>query len=194
MISEIAKGVQVMEPIRNVFITLEQFEEIQSKYDGVCEYLNGEILFSSRTSRQHNRVVRKILTKLDTYLDGSKCEPFAEQIEVIFKNESEQYNFLPDVFVMCDDAKTLGESFISTPKIIFEVVYEKYSDNDYFIKARIYQKFGVLEYNIVEPSGSITQYRLVNGHYGTPKVFEGSDVYNSSVFKDLRINLKDIFI
>ena len=37
-----------MEPIRNVFITLEQFEEIQSKYDGVCEYLNGEILFSSR--------------------------------------------------------------------------------------------------------------------------------------------------
>ena len=89
-----------MEPIRNVFITLEQFEEIQSKYDGVCEYLNGEILFSSRTSRQHNRVVRKILTKLDIYLEGSKCEPFAEQIEVIFKNESEQYNFLPDVFVM----------------------------------------------------------------------------------------------
>ena len=71
-----------MEPIRNVFITLEQFEEIQSKYDGVCEYLNGEILFSSRTSRQHNRVVRKILTKLDIYLEGSKCEPFAEQIEV----------------------------------------------------------------------------------------------------------------
>ena len=115
-----------MEPIRNVFITLEQFEEIQSKYDGVCEYLNGEILFSSRTSRQHNRVVRKILTKLDIYLEGSKCEPFAEQIEVIFKNESEQYNFLPDVFVMCEDAKTLGESFISTPKIIFEVVSEKY--------------------------------------------------------------------
>ena len=30
-----------MEPIRNIFITLEQFEEIQSKYDGVAEYLNG---------------------------------------------------------------------------------------------------------------------------------------------------------
>ena len=183
-----------MEPIRNVFITLEQFAEIQSKYDGVCEYLNGEILFSSRTSRQHNRVVRKILTKLDIYLDGSNCEPFAEQIEVIFKNESEQYNFLPDVFVMCDYAKTLRESFISTPKIVFEVVSEEYSDNDYFIKARIYQKFGVLEYNIVEPSGSITQYRLINGHYGTPKVFEGNDVYTSVVFNDLKINFKDIFI
>ena len=83
---------------------------------------------------------------------------------------------------MCDYAKTLGESFISTPKIVFEVVSEEYSDNDYFIKARIYQKFGVLEYNIVEPSGSITQYRLINGHY------------TSVVFNDLKINLKDIFI
>ena len=182
-----------MEPIRNVFITLDQFEEIQGNYDGVCEYLNGEILFSSRTSRQHNRIVRKILTKLDIYLEGSKCEPFAEQIEVIFKNESEQYNFLPDVFVMCEDAKTQGESFISTPKIIFEVVSEKYSDNDYFIKARIYQKFGVLEYNIVEQSGAITQYRLVNDHYGTPKVFGKKDIYNSAVFEDLTIDLKDIF-
>lgn len=53
-----------MDPIRNVFITPEQFEEIQSKYDGTCEYLNGEILFSSRTSQRHNRVVRRILSKL----------------------------------------------------------------------------------------------------------------------------------
>lgn len=182
-----------MEPIRNVFITPEQFEEIQSKYDGVCEYLNGEILFSSRTSLEHNRVVRRILSKLDTYFQGTKCEPFSEQIEVIFKNENEQYNFLPDIFIMCEDAKTLGESFISTPKIIFEVVSPKYSDNDYFIKARIYQKFGVLEYDIVETSGAITQYTLVNGSYGTPKVFFSKDTYRSSVYEDLFFDLYSIF-
>lgn len=182
-----------MDPIRNVFITPEEFEEIQSRYDGVCEYLNGEILFSSRTSQSHNRIVRRILSRLDAYFEGSNCEPFAEQIEVIFKNESEQYNFLPDVFVMCEDAKTLGESFISSPKIIFEVVSPNYSDNDYFIKARIYQKFGVLEYNIVEPSGSITQYTLVNNAYGTPRVFYANDTYKSSVYEDLSFNLENIF-
>jgi Uma2 family endonuclease len=182
-----------VDPIRNVFITPKQFEEIQSRYDGVCEYLNGEILFSSRTSQKHNRVVRKILSRLDAYFDGSKCEPFSEQIEVIFKNESEQYNFLPDIFVMCEDAKTLGESFISSPKIIFEVVSEKYSDNDYFIKARIYQKFGVLEYNIVEPTGGITQYTLLKGTYGIPKVFSSKDIYVSTVYSDLKIELENIF-
>jgi len=186
-------GDEKMETIRNVFITPKEFEEIQSKYDGVCEYLNGEILFSSRTSQKHNRVVRRILSKLDGYFDESKCEPFSEQIEVIFKNENEQYNFLPDIFVMCEDAKTLGESFISSPKIVFEVVSEKYSDNDYFIKARIYQKFGVLEYNIVETSGSITQYTLVNGTYGTPRVFSSKDIYRSVVYEDLKFELQNIF-
>ncbi|WP_286161296.1 Uma2 family endonuclease [Clostridium sp. KNHs214] len=186
-------GDENMEPIRNVFVTPEQFEEIQNKYDGVCEYLNGEILFSSRTSQEHNRIVRKISAKLDAYFEGTGCEPFAEQIEVIFKNENEQYNFLPDIFVMCEDAKTLGESFISSPKIVFEVVSEKYSDNDYFIKARVYQKFGVLEYNIVEPSGSITQYTLVKGSYGTPRVFYSKDNYESTVYLDLKFKLENIF-
>lgn len=100
---------------------------------------------------------------------------------------------MPDIFVMCEDAKTLGEGFISSPKIIFEVVSKKYSDNDYFIKARIYQKFGVLEYNIVEPSGYITQYSLVNGTYGTPKVFSSKDIYVSSVYTDLKFQLENIF-
>ncbi len=94
---------------------------------------------------------------------------------------------------MCEDAKTLGESFISSPKIIFEVVSEKYSDNDYFIKARIYQKFKVLEYNIVEPNGSITQYSLIDNVYKTPKVFNKEDTYISTVFEDLKFNLSDIF-
>lgn len=53
-----------MGPTRYVFITPEQFEEIQSNYNGICEYLNGEILFSSRTSQNHNRIVRRILSKL----------------------------------------------------------------------------------------------------------------------------------
>lgn len=182
-----------MNTIRNVFITPEQFEEIQIKYDGVCEYLNGEILFSSKTSQNHNRIVRRILTKLDVFFDGSKCEPFSEQIEVIFKNENEQYNLFPDIFVMCDNAKTVGESFVSTPDVIFEVVSPNYSDNDYFIKARIYQKFGVNEYNIVEPNRGITQYALVDGNYGTPRVYGAGEVYKSYCFKELKIDLKDIF-
>ena len=94
---------------------------------------------------------------------------------------------------MCEDASKKGESFTSEPKIVFEVVSPEYSDHDYFIKANIYQKFGVLEYNIVEQNGMITQYSLIDGSYRTPKVWNSKDIYISSVFPKLEIQLQDIF-
>jgi hypothetical protein len=50
-----------------------------------------------------------------------------------------------------------------------------------------------MKYNIVEPSGSITQYSLVNGAYGTPKIFSSKDIYISSVYNDLTFALERIF-
>lgn len=45
----------------------------------------------------------------------------------------------------------------------------------------------------MEPNGSITQYTLVNGTYGTSKVFYHKDIYTSTVYKDLKIELENIF-
>ncbi len=182
-----------MQVQNNIFISLDEFDKIQANYDGKAEYYNGQILFSSRTSMAHNRIVMGISSALYNFFKGSKCTPYSEQIEVIFKNESEIYKFLPDIFVMCEDANKKGESFISSPKIIFEVVSPEYSDHDYFIKANIYQRFGVLEYNIVEQNGMITQYSLIDRAYRTPKVLNHKDTYVSSVFPELKIELKDIF-
>ena len=182
-----------MQVQNNIFISLDEFDKLQKNYDGKAEYYNGQILFSSRTSMSHNRIVMGISSMLFNFFKGSKCTPYSEQIEVIFKNENEIYKFLPDVFVMCEDATKKGESFTSAPKIVFEVVSPDYSDHDYFIKANIYQRFGVLEYNIVEQSGMITQYILKDGAYRTPKVLESNDWYKSSVFPELKFHLKDIF-
>ena len=46
---------------------------------------------------------------------------------------------------------------------------------------------------MIKMNGDLSQYRLINGHYGTPKVFENNEVYNSVVFDDLKIKLEDIF-
>ena len=39
----------------------------------------------------------------------------------------------------------------------------------------------------------ITQYVLKDSAYRTPKVLNSDDIYVSSVFPELKINLKDIF-
>ncbi|MBK1813145.1 Uma2 family endonuclease [Clostridium sp. YIM B02505] len=175
------------------YYTEQDFEEIQSKYDGKAEYDNGFITLSSTTSIEHNRIKRKILSKLDAFFAGTKCEPFDEQIEVIFESENELRKYKPDIFVMCEDATRKGESFISPPKIVFEVVSKSTSSHDYITKLAVYQKYGVQEYDLVEQDGKIIQYSLEDGQYRITNVFKGNDEYISTVFIDLKISLQDIF-
>lgn len=179
----------------NHFISLDEFEKIQyDNSNSKVEYNNGEILLSSNSSRKHNKIIRKIMQGIGDFFDNTKCDYYNEQIEVIFKNESEIYKYKPDIFVICDDFEEQGESIAGVPKIVFEVVSENYEHYDYFIKLRTYEKFGVLEYNIVNQYGNIIQYILTDGKYIVNKSFHKDETYVSHVFEDLKINLDAVFI
>ena len=180
-----------MDIIKDYIYSEEDFEEIQKNFNGKAEFDNGSIFLTSSTSIEHNRIKRKILAKLDSFFNGSKCEPFDEQIEVIFQNKDELYKYKPDIFVMCENATRKGESFTSVPKIIFEVVSNSTASNDYITKLAVYLK--VEEYNIVEQSGKIIQYSLVDNQYIIADVYKNDDEYVSTVFNDLKISLKEIY-
>ena len=94
---------------------------------------------------------------------------------------------------MCENATTKGESFTSVPKIIFEVVSKSTASHDYITKLAVYQKLKVDEYNIVEQSGKIIQYSLVDNQYIIADVYKKEDEYISTVFTDLKISLKEIY-
>lgn len=182
-----------LEPKINAFISLDEFEKIQKDNDSKVEYHNGEVLLSSNSSRKHNKIIRKILQGIGSFFDGSKCDYYNEQIEVILKNASEIYKYKPDIFIICDNFEEEGESIVGVPKIVFEVVSENYEHYDYFIKLRVYEKFGVTEYNIVNQYGNITQYILENDKYTVNKAFHKEDTYESFVFPELKIELKNVF-
>ncbi|WP_373899745.1 Uma2 family endonuclease [Haloimpatiens sp. FM7315] len=178
---------------KNIHYTEENFENIQCNYNGKAEYSNGYIILSSNTSIKHNKIISRLNYKLMTFFDKSKCDVYTESIEVIFRNNEEVYKYKPDVFVMCEKAHRQGESFISSPKIIFEVISKSTASHDYITKLDVYQRFGVLEYNLVEQEGYIVQYSLIDNQYKITNVFKNNDKYTSTVFKDLNISLEDIF-
>lgn len=176
------------------FISLDEFEKIQeSNSDYHAEYNNGEVLVSSNYSRKHNKIIRKIIQGIGGFFDNTKCEYYNEQIEVIFRNETEIYKYKPDIFVICDNFEEEVESIVGVPQIIFEVVSENYEHYDYFIKLRTYEKFGVLEYNIVNQYGNIIQYVLKDDKYVVNKSFHKNEIYKSNVFPDLKIDLNFVF-
>lgn len=182
-----------MDIIKNYIYSEEDFEEIQKNFNGKAEFDNGSIFLSSNTSIEHNRIKRKILSKLDNFFKESECEPFDEQIEVIFQNNDELYKYKPDIFVMCGNSTKKGQSFTSSPKIIFEIVSKSTASHDYITKLAVYQKFKVEEYNIVEQNGKIIQYSLVDNQYEIADVYKNDDIYVSTVFEDLKISLKEIY-
>lgn len=179
---------------KNIHYTEDDFENIQSNYNGKAEYSNGYVILSSNTSSKHNKIISRLNYKLMTFLDKSKCDVYTESIEVIFRNNEEVYKYKPDVFVMCDDGARDGESFTSSPKIIFEVISKSTASHDYITKLDVYQRFGVLEYNLVEQEGYIVQYSLIDNQYKITNVFKDKDDYTSTVFPSISINLKDIFV
>lgn len=89
-------------------VTYEEFLSLQENYEGKVEYNNGEVIYMSPTSRNHNRIVRKISRKLEDFLEGSKCEVFTEQVAVVFESDLVRKEYQPDIFVVCEDAKTRG--------------------------------------------------------------------------------------
>lgn len=173
------------------FITPEEYENLQGTFDCKTEYSNGEIIMYSNTSIAHNKIIQLLAADLVHFFKGSKCDVFSESIEVIF---DDYHKYKPDLFVMCDEDrnKTKGQSFTSSPKIIFEVVSKSTASHDRVTKLQVYKKYGVLEYNMVEQDGTIIQCILQDDEY-IVKEYNNTDTYVSSVFSDLKINLKDIF-
>lgn len=179
-----------MKTNEELYITSEEYEKLQQTFNCKTEYDNGKIIMHSDTSIKHNDIVLNIAFSLKKFLKGGKCKVSTEQIEVIFEDN---IKYKPDVFVTCEEAKTKGQSFISPPKIIFEVVSKSTASHDYITKLSVYQKFGVSEYNIVEQSGHIVQYGLVDGVYRIVNTFHIGDIFTSFLFKDFKVDLRDIF-
>ena len=110
-----------------------------------------------------------------------------------FVGEDGIRKYKPDIFVMCEDATKKGESFTSAPKLIFEILSKSTAKFDKGRKYDTYEKFGVLEYNLVEQTGFIVQHKLIDGAYQIVNVYKNNDEYISTVFPDLKIKLQDIF-
>ena len=178
-----------MEYTKKNHYTLEEFEKMQNSNDCKIEYLNGEIILHPKTSVRHNKIVLNIATCLKNYFKQSKCKVYTEQIEVLFHNAVDTANIFPDVFVACEDYVKNGESFVPTPKIIFEVVSGNCGGNEYIKKLKLYQKYGVKEYVIIEQSGEMIQYFLDDA------LFKATDnaYYKSKIFSDLEIKLEEMF-
>jgi len=135
------------------------------------------------------------------YLRGKKCRVFDTPFDVILPEEGETFETAsnivqPDMLVVCDKDKITRRGCCGPPDLVVEILSPSSTKRDTKDKRKLYQRFGVKEYWIADPSNKrIDVYKLKeDGKYGFPEIYAGDDKIKVGIFNDdLEIALSVIF-
>ncbi len=80
------------------------------------------------------------------------------------------------------------------PDLVVEITSSSSSKRDREIKSKIYSKYGVKEYWIVNPIVSNIEVRsLKDGLFETIRIYNKVETLTSQVIPDLKIDLREVF-
>ncbi|MBQ8296794.1 MAG: Uma2 family endonuclease [Ruminococcus sp.] len=129
--------------------TADEFFALIPETNEHIELINGEIIAQAAPSLTHQRLVKKISSEIDKYIEFNKgkCEVIQSPFDVKLDYRTVVQ---PDILVICDPSKLDEKRCNGAPDFVVEVVSGNGSD-DYIRKLDLYRKSGVREYWIVDP-------------------------------------------
>ena len=112
------------------------------------EYVDGDVYAMAGASKNHQRLIARLVQKIANHLDNTPCEVFSSDIKVRADN-GKKY-FYPDVLVVCNDDNT-DDYYTESPRIIVEVLSKSTRKWDNSLKRHVYQAMPSLEeYVLIE--------------------------------------------
>ncbi len=102
----------------------------------------------------------------------------------------------PDIiFIRNENLHIIKDGFVKgVPDLLVEILSPSNGKHDLFRKKALYERFGVLEYWIVDPVYcTLSQYIFEDGFYKPPVLYGDEDTLLTSRFPCIRINLAQIF-
>lgn len=183
-------------------ISYEEYMTLVNSSDQRYELIDGEVYLLASPSFKHQVVVNEIAGHFYNYFKGKPCRSLTAPLDVrLFgfatKFEEDPNVVQPDIIVICDEDKvTEDNKYEGIPTLIVEVLSPSTKGKDMAAKLNLYMKSGVLEYWIVDvESKSIIQYSFSQERdIENLNIFRGDDTVKSTVFEDLEIPLRDIFV
>ena len=163
------------------------------------ELWEGQAVMQARPSIQHQTVSGNIFFAMRGFLDGKPCRAFQE-IEVLLPSSSSQKAddvdtvYVPDLTVVCDPDKLPHQYCMGAPDVVFEILSPSTARADRIVKLNAYQRAGVREYWIVDPTAkSVQTFVLEDGHYTAASFGSPDDVLKVSVLDGCFIELSKVF-
>lgn len=179
-------------------LTYSEYLELDG--DVRFEVIDGHVFnMSPAPSTKHQAVQRELLTEFTIYLRGKKCNVFGSPIDVCFTEDDNDIKKIkewvePDIVVVCDKKKIHEKRIVGVPDLVIEILSKSTAKKDKLIKFNRYQKAGVKEYWIVDPSNeNIDVYLLESGSFNHSGIYFKDDHIPVNLFEGFSIDLMNIF-
>jgi Uma2 family endonuclease len=166
------------------------------------ELIDGEACaMSPAPTRRHQAISREIGRQIANYLLGRDCEVYSAPFDVRLPDspaadDDETWTVVqPDIAVICDRSRLDDRGCRGAPDWMIEILSPDSAQRDLRDKLALYERHGVREYWVVDPSHQVVEvFRQGEGSgYGKPVVFGPKDKALSSVLPELAIDLEPVF-
>ena len=158
------------------------------------EIIEGELVMSPAPKLSHQALLRNLVKYLLSFIEENKSGTlFFAPCDVVFSDLS---IVQPDIlFISNENRSIMKESNIQgTPDLIIEVTSPSTEDRDLGYKKRLYAKYGVREYWIVDPNREkIEVWNWESNRYVLSGFYEKSESAKSLLLSGFEVELEKVF-
>ena len=151
-------------------------------------------------SPYHQLVLGELFIQFRNFLRYTPCQIYLAPFDVRLPEGDEAEEEVrtvvqPDITVVCDRSKLDDKGCKGIPDLIIEILSPSTARKDLKEKFLRYERAGVREYWIVDPSGKmVTVFKLSEGgQYGRPDVYSEEDRVKVGILEGLEIELEPVF-
>jgi Uma2 family endonuclease len=161
------------------------------------ELIDGEHFVTPSPSTRHQRISGNLYFLIRNWLEEHPVgQLFYAPLDVIFSN----FDVVePDLLYMSNERAAqiaTGQHVQGVPELVIEIASPGTRKRDETIKRRLYERFGVTEYWVVDPDlDAVRVYRRSGDHFGRPIELsrEAGDVLTTTLLPQLDLSLQRIF-
>jgi Uma2 family endonuclease len=159
------------------------------------ELIDGQAYaMSPGPSRRHQEIGFEVARQVADALEGTGCRVYVAPFDVRLPRSNEVDDDIdtvvqPDLMVVCDRAKLDDRGCRGAPDWVIEVLSPSSAGHDQILKRAVYERHGVKEYWLIHPVDQVvTVYRLVDGAYGKPDIYELKDTLACGILPEVVID------
>ncbi len=181
-----------MQETPNKLYTYEDYLKIND--DNQYELIGGELILVPSPKTSHQRISSKLYKILVNFIDENNLGELLYAPTDVFLSETEKPQ--PDIlFISANRLDIITEDNIKgAPDLVIEILSPSTASRDKVKKSRLYYKYGVKEYWIVDPIAKAVQvFTPGEKNWNLFEAYDTDGILLSPLLPGLQINLVDVF-